>query len=208
MRKFLGLLAAAATLLLAAPTTATAAEPLTLTVANGPLPAATLGTQYGLGITAIGGGTRPVTWSVVSGSLPPGLSVIKNWGNSSTMINGTPTRGGAYSFTLRARDKDGNSTTGSFSIQVGSGAGALSIANAGSLLVGGRLGQSYTANLFAAGGVAPYTWSISGTLPTGLTLAGNQIVGKPDVRGTWTFTLVLTDAQRTSVSKLFSIVIL
>ena len=206
MRKFLGLLAAAAVLLLAAPTTATAAEPLTLTVASGPLPAATLGTQYGLGITALGGGTRPVTWSVVSGSLPPGLSVIKNWGNSSTMINGTPTRGGTYSFTLRARDKDGNSTTGKYSIQVG-GAAALSIANAGSLLVGGRLGQSYAANLFAAGGVAPYTWSISGTLPIGLTLAGNQIVGKPEARGTWTFTAVLTDAQRTSVSKLFSIVI-
>ena len=206
MRKFFGLLAAAALLLLAAPTTATAAEPLTLTVPNGPLPAATLGTQYGLGITALGGGTRPVTWSVVSGSLPPGLSVIKNWGNSSTMINGTPTRTGTYSFTLRARDKDGNSTTGSYSIQVG-GAGALSIANAGSLLVGGRLGQRYTANLFAAGGVAPYTWSISGTLPTGLALAGNQIVGTPQARGTWTFTAVLTDAQRTSVSKLFSIVI-
>lgn len=206
MRKFLGLLAAAALLLLAAPTTATAAEPLTLAVPNGPLPAATLGTQYGFGITALGGGTRPVTWSVVSGSLPPGLSVIKNWGNSSTMINGTPTRTGTYSFTLRARDKDGNSTTGKYSIQVG-GAAALSIANAGSLLVGGRLGQSYTANLFAAGGVAPYTWSIAGTLPTGLRLSGNQIVGTPEARGTWTFTAVLTDAQRTSVSKLFSIVI-
>ncbi len=206
MRKFLGLLAAAAVLLLAAPTTATAAEPLTLTVASGPLPAATLGTQYGLGITALGGGTRPVTWSVVSGSLPPGLSAIKNWGNSSTMISGTPTRTGAYSFTLRARDKSGNSTTGSYSIQVG-GDGSLTIANAGSLLVGGRLGVSYTANLFVTGGVAPYTWSVSGTLPPGLRVDGNRIIGTPEKRGTWTFTVVLTDAERTTVSKAYSVVI-
>lgn len=207
MRKILALLLAGAALLVSAPVdVAHAADPLTLAVPNGPLPDATLGKAYALGITARGGGTRPVTWTVSSGALPPGLSIIKNWGNSSTMINGTPTRVGSYSFSLRARDKDGNTVTGSFTLRVTS-AGALTIANSGSLLVGGRLGQSYSANLFASGGVPPYTWTISGSLPPGLRLTGNVIEGTPQTLGTWTFTATVTDAQRTSVSRLFSIVI-
>ncbi len=209
MRTFLSLLVATATLLVGAPS-AGAADPLTLTIPNGPMPAATLGSAYGLGITALGGGTRPVTWSVSSGSLPPGLSVIKDWGNSSTMVTGTPTATGTYSFSLRVRDKSGNEVAGSFSITVSGSASAapLSIANAGSLLVRGDVGRSYSASLLAAGGQQPYTWSImSGTLPTGLSIAGNQISGKPASAGTWTFVVRVADASGQTAAKLLSIVV-
>jgi hypothetical protein len=56
--------------------------------------------------TAATGTATPVTYSILSGSLPPGLSlsaVEKNW-----KICGTPTRAGKYSFTLRCTNSVGN----------------------------------------------------------------------------------------------------
>ncbi len=209
MRTFLSLLVATATLLIGAPA-AGAADPLTLTIPNGPLPAATLGSAYGVGITALGGGTRPVTWSVNSGSLPPGLSVIKDGGGSSTMVTGTPTATGTYSFSLRVRDKSGNEVVGSFSIGVSgpASAAALSITNAGSVLVRGAVGRSYSASLLATGGQQPYTWSVvSGTLPAGLSVSGSQISGKPTAAGTWTFIARVADASGQTATKLLSIVV-
>ncbi len=209
MRTFLSLLIATATLLVGAPS-AGAADPLTLTIPNGPLPAATVGSVYGVGITALGGGTRPVTWSVSSGSLPPGVSVIKDWDNSSTVVSGTPTATGIYAFSLRVRDKSGNEVVASYSISVSGGASAapVSIANAGSVLVRGATGKSYSASLLATGGLQPYTWSVvSGALPPGLSVSGNQISGKPAAAGTWTFTVRVADASGQTAAKLLSIVV-
>jgi hypothetical protein len=59
-------------------------------------------------------------------------------------------------------------------------------------------GSAYTATLAATGGVAPYTWSVSaGSLPPGLTLDSSTgvISGVPDVAGTYTFTVKVTDAE-------------
>jgi hypothetical protein len=205
-------LIASAALLVAAPT-ANAADPMTLTTPNGALPAATLGTAYSVGITALGGVTQPVRWNISAGSLPSGLSITTDGAGSSTKITGTPTATGVYSFSLRARDKSGNSVTGSFSITVNgaavvNGAGALTVTNQGSVLVRGETGRSYATTLFASGGQQPYVWSIvSGTLPAGLQLSGNQISGKPSTAGTSTFTAQVADASGQTATKLFSIVI-
>jgi len=58
-------------------------------------------------------------------------------------------------------------------------------------------GRSYTATLAATGGVTPYSWSVPpGTLPPGLRLsAAGVISGIPDVAGTYTFTVTVTDAE-------------
>jgi hypothetical protein len=58
-------------------------------------------------------------------------------------------------------------------------------------------GRSYTATLAAAGGVTPYSWSVpAGTLPAGLTLSTAGVIsGIPDVAGTGTFTVTVTDAE-------------
>lgn len=74
-------------------------------------------------------------------------------------------------------------------------------------LPGGVVGQSYSAQLAAAGGVAPYTWSFTGTLPSGLTLdpATGLMSGIPTAAGTFGFTVQVTDSAAHSASKSFGI---
>jgi microcystin-dependent protein len=57
------------------------------------------GSPYEQVFTAAGG-TGPYTWSVVSGTLPPGLNLDGSDGD----ISGTPTQVGTHSFTIRATD--------------------------------------------------------------------------------------------------------
>ena len=70
---------------------------LTISPASLPMPAA--GVAYNQTIIA-SGGVGPYTYAVAAGSLPSGLTL-----NTSTgQITGTPTAGGAYSFTITATD--------------------------------------------------------------------------------------------------------
>lgn len=55
--------------------------------------------------------------------------------------------------------------------------------------------EPYSQTLEASGGIAPYTWSIVGSLPTGLSLSSGVISGTPSVNGTFTFTTRATDAH-------------
>jgi hypothetical protein len=60
------------------------------------------------------GGTGPYTWSVVSGSLPPGLSLDPATGT----ISGLATASGSFTFTLKVEDADGLTATQSFTIVI------------------------------------------------------------------------------------------
>ena len=75
----------------------------------------------------------------------------------------------------------------------------------------GEVGTPYRVEVTAASGTAPYTWSVTGALPPGLTLdpTTGVIDGTPTMAGTTTFTLVVTDAatpQQTAMAP-FQIVI-
>jgi hypothetical protein len=64
----------------------------------------------------------------------------------------------------------------------------------------GVVGTPYTTTVLAVtGGVAPYTWSLTSaasTFPTGMTLgADGTISGTPTAKGTFNFTVVVTDSQ-------------
>lgn len=75
------------------------------------LPTAKVGTAYSATLAA-SGGAIPYTWSIVSGSLPAGLSL-----NASTgVISGTPTSSSTGSITFRVTDNDGGTAQATFGI--------------------------------------------------------------------------------------------
>lgn len=92
------------------PVTATAgnwvSNPVNLTVQNpalqvttGSLPNGYQWLSYGSNVSATGG-TTPYTWSIVSGSLPSGVTLDSGTG----LISGTPATFGAFNFTVRVTD--------------------------------------------------------------------------------------------------------
>jgi hypothetical protein len=80
-----------------------AVQPLCITTTT--LPDGTVAVPYSATLTATGG-TAPYTWSLVSGSLPPGLAP-----GAAGVVSGTPTKEGIYDFTAKVTDAHGQSAT-------------------------------------------------------------------------------------------------
>jgi hypothetical protein len=160
-----------------------------LTVTTTALANASVGVAYSQTLAATGGQT-PYTWSIPAASLPPGLTL-----NASTgAITGTPTAAGTYALTATVTDSAANTASAHLSITVANG-----VVISPAMLPGGTVGTAYAQVLTAAGGTAPYTWSIvagAGALPNGLNLntANGAITGTPSLAGTYGFTVQAADA--------------
>jgi len=164
------------------------------------LRAGTVGESYSETLDATGG-RRPYTWSIAEG-LPSGLTLAPQTG----VISGTPSAIGEYNFTVKVTDADGRVATKGLSITVYN---PITITTTGlkpwTKDVGG-----YSETLQASGGDGNYTWSIvSGNLPNGLSLSGNQITwkitGTPTLVGDYTFTLRVTDGTGAYQEKEYTI---
>ncbi len=91
--------------------------------------------------------------------------------SSAGAISGTPTTASASSFTVTATDSatPPQTKTQGLSITVNP---VLSITTTS--LPSGTVATAYSQNILTSGGTLPIAWSVStGTLPAGLTLAGN-----------------------------------
>jgi hypothetical protein len=176
-----------------------AQSPLTITTAS--LPDGSVGLLYSQTLTATGG-TPQYSWSIVSGSLPLGLSLD----SASGTISGSPATVGTSNFRVRvsffsfpvtqSADKD-------LSITIDP---ALTITT--SSLPAGTVGSTYSAILVASGGTPPYRWAVtSGSLPAGLTLSGATIAGTPTAAGTSNFTVRVTDSGQQAKQAALSLVV-
>jgi hypothetical protein len=92
--------------------------PPALQITTTSLPGGTVNQAYSQSVTATGG-TAPYGWSVVSGSLPPGLNLSPT-GTPSATISGTPTTEGTYNFTVQVTDAVAATDTQALSIVIGS----------------------------------------------------------------------------------------
>lgn len=170
--------------------------PLSITTAS--LPAGTVNVRYSQGITA-SGGTPPYSYSLAAGFLPQGLSLVNG------AISGIPTTAGTTNFTLKVTDAANASATQALAITIN--APPLSITT--SSLPNGTTGSAYSQNLSASGGVTPYAWTITGSLPAGLSLtSAGQISGTPVSAGTANFSAKVTDANGASATQALSITII
>ena len=169
-------------------TVASSSTPLTLSPST--LPSATVGTAYSQTITA-SGGQSPYTFSVTSGSLPPGLTL-----SSTGTISGTPTSAGNFSFTVTATGSNGSGTGSlSYSLTVASSSTPLTLSP--STLPSATVGTAYSQTISASGGQSPYTFSVSfGSLLPGLTLSSTgTISGTPTTAGNFSFTITASGSN-------------
>ena len=182
------------------------------------LPALSVGQNAEEFLMNSGGGVD--TWTIVSGSIPPGMSMYATYGAGATIIFGTPTQQGTFAFTVDNvpfNNPGAPPSQGTYSITVGPPLPlAVVLPASGSTLSPGTVGVAYAQNFFLSGGVAPYTWSVaSGQLPPGLALRStdaptdnnNQLAGTPTQAGTFTFTMKVTDGSGQSATQQFSLTI-
>jgi hypothetical protein len=145
-----------------------------------------------------GGVGSTFTWSVASGSLPPGLALV---GDGRTIqLAGTPSATGTFTFTVEASDDGlpGNVATKQLSVTIDAASGGNPEINALPAPPLGTLGQAYSWMATATGGAPPYTWSVvAGSLPAGVVLdqATGTIAGTPTSAGASTFSLQVTDSN-------------
>jgi len=133
-----------------------------------------------------GGAGGPYTFSATG--LPAGLSI-----STSGTISGTPTVFGTFSYTVTITDKNGNKGTLNCSVTVIPPPIMLACA-----AVTAQVGVAYNSALATAGGLPPFTFSISsGSLPPGLTLnpTTGAITGTPTTAGTFSFTAKVVDSS-------------
>jgi hypothetical protein len=146
----------------------------------------TVGTPYMAAMTANLPDSK--TWSIVAGSLPPGLVI----GASDGLISGTPTVAGSYAFTVQAVIDGARSDTKALTIVVRD---PLTITGPTDPAL--EVGVRYLTALKGNGGLRTYKWALTaGAMPPGLTFfPGGAITGRPTTAGEFEFTVTLTDSE-------------
>jgi Putative Ig domain len=135
-----------------------------------------------------------VTWTVSgTGCTGSACGALSSSTTTGVMYTAPATVGTAFTVTVTATSVTDTSlsATASLSVPVNP-----AISTAAGDLAGGMVGMAYSVTLAAAGGIAPYTWTVtSGALPAGLSLNGSTgaITGTPTAAGSPSFTVTLTD---------------
>jgi uncharacterized repeat protein (TIGR01451 family) len=169
-----------------------------ITIAPGALPGGTVGQTYNQLLTA-SGGTGASAFAVTAGALPAGLTV-----NPSGQLNGVPQAAGSFNFIVTSADTEGCTASRSYSLTI-----CPAITVTPSTLPPGIVGAAYNQTLTASGSTAPYTFTVGGVLPAGLTLTtGGVLSGTPTADGTNSFTVTVTSATGCATTKSYSLVVI
>lgn len=157
-----------------------------LSLAPSSLPDGSISTSYSQPVTASGGSGGGYVFTVLTGALPPGFSLING------IISGAPTIAGKYSFVIKVVDSDGSYLSKSYSININT----VTLALSDLISMSGIKGTPFSQMVYANGGTGSYTnyWISAGTLPPGLSFSGNTISGTPTNTGTYSFSISVVDS--------------
>jgi putative Ig domain-containing protein len=165
-------------------------------VISGTLPNGTVGVPYSgtLSVT----GTGPFMWSITG--LPATLTFPPAGNGNTVTISGTPSAAATISGTATVTDSRGKvSAAFPFSFTIAPAATPV----ISGTLPNGNVDVAYSGTLTVTGGVAPFTWNITG-LPATLTFppagSGNTVTisGTPLATATISGTATVTDSNSTS----------
>jgi hypothetical protein len=167
-------------------------------------PPAQIGSPYSFAVSLLNA-RPPLAFTTETGTyLPGGVTA-----DPSGLESGTPTTAGNFVIFSRITDADGNVRYSSGSINVypaNKPIGINTVGGPGTLLPSGTLTVAYALSLndfISPGyGTPPFTWTrYDGTLPPGISitpgsgLASATLSGTPTTPGTYTFSLLVTDAN-------------
>jgi len=172
-----------------------------LAIQSAPLLPAARGLSYSQQLSSTNG-IGNVSWSLVSGSLPPGLTL-----NSSGAITGTATLDGTYSFTVGASDSGTppQKAPAQEAIQVAEPVQITSSAT----LPDACVNQPYTFAVQTSGGIPPLLWSFVSLNWVGISLnqSNGTFGGMSSVTGTFTGTVGVNDATTHGASQQLSLTV-
>ena len=164
-----------------------------IAIAPASLANATVGAVYAQSLSP-SNGVAPYAFSLVSGSLPAGMSL-----SSAGNLSGMPSEAGSFNFTLQVDDQTSPAEGGPFQNTRAYAllVGPPNISIAPGSLANGLPPLAYSVSLSASGGTAPYGYALaSGSLPPGLTLeADGDLVGTPTTPGSYAFNVAATDSS-------------
>ncbi|MBI1762033.1 MAG: VCBS repeat-containing protein [Acidobacteria bacterium] len=161
------------------------------------LPQASVGQSYSQTFTA-SGGNAPYTFSQNGGTLPTGLTLTP-----AGVLSGTPSAVGNFTFAVKVTDAGGCMVTHSYAV-----AACAPITVNPATLPAGRPGQLYPALTFTGtGGIDPYTFVLTGTLPTGLSFNAGVLSGTPTQPGGFPLTVTATDGNGCVGSRSYTLLV-
>lgn len=185
----------------------TGPAPLTLVVAaadpivinTGSLPAAVMAGQRVTATMSATGGVSPYTWT--ASGVPSGIV----WDSTMHTFDGVPTASDIYNIAITATDSLGAVKSINFTMDVQLDALEMTVDD---LWTVGHHGVNESLGFVRAkGGAGGYVYSVTGTMPPGLSLntATGEITGSATQTGTWSPTITVTDSGASVVTTTWNI---